>query len=837
MRWRFGKSKLLKSLQKQVNVDDEDYDPIISDIGRKLAEHQTESDVLVDESNPCISELNKKQRAAVLSESKRLLVLAGAGSGKTKTLIQKILYLISEKHVNTSSILAITFTKNAANEMIDRLILTADRDGKYQKILFDKKISKKEKDAERKKYIKKYPWLSNISVKTFHALCNHILRRCGAKEFDNKFRILMDKNFDAEADTRQQIHETPEEIINKIIVELCEDPEYLLDLKRYILDYYVDEYKIKMHKKGMTFYKKPYTTLNRDQVASKSERDIADWLYRHHVTYVYEPIVAPGTFEMQPDFFIKDANLYLEHVSNKSYPLKDKEKEMEEAGESYIKIFENATHDSNEFNRIMDHIILSRIDRDLTTVSPLDVAEEFKGYEKFRRRFVLDILRAIDKIKVENKDFDEIYKKAIEDEHDRVRLFYELGKPIFSGYEQYCTKHSYLDFNDLLIKTVSLLKNDQQIRNIYRKRFRYILVDEFQDVNTLQVELLNQLLKEDTQLFCVGDDWQSIYGWRGSNVEYIVNFERFFKYPKIIKFDTNYRSNNTIVSASNEVIKHNKFKIEKEVKSLDHSGKRIYLYCAEKEEDDGVQTVVENIKKLMEGGYNKEDILVLTRTRKSDAFEFYYNELKKFGINITTIHQAKGLEAKIVFIIGLTGGFMGFPNVRDDDRIFQVIKKSDFDLLMEEERRLFYVALTRAKEKLFLISEVGSESEFISEIPGKFLDRSNFLILNLKRNEKINCSSCGKEIQDEFSYCPYCGTTCNSNAEASEDSNRSNYPSRLQQIRGKYPKAYTLWSKEDDDLLEKYFKEGKKARELSDIFERQPSAIRSRLIKLELIET
>jgi len=84
-----------------------------------------------------------------------------------------------------------------------------------------------------------------------------------------------------------------------------------------------------------------------------------------------------------------------------------------------------------------------------------------------------------------------------------------------------------------------------------------------------------------------------------------------------------------------------------------------------------------------------------------------------------------------------------------------MIKKSNFELLMEEERRVFYVALTRAKEELFLISEVGNESEFIKEIPGEFLDRNNFLILALKSTQKI-CKNCGEEIEEIFNYCPYC---------------------------------------------------------------------------------
>ena len=103
-----------------------------------------------------LSSLNEKQREAVVSESKRLLVLAGAGSGKTKTLLQKLIYLIEEKNVNPSNILAITFTKNAANEMLDRLIISADDTEEYAEILANKNKTLKEKDTERYFFSKKY---------------------------------------------------------------------------------------------------------------------------------------------------------------------------------------------------------------------------------------------------------------------------------------------------------------------------------------------------------------------------------------------------------------------------------------------------------------------------------------------------------------------------------------------------------------------------------------------------------------------------------------------------------------------------------------------------------
>src|SRR5690242_8384145 len=118
-----------------------------------------------------LSSLNEKQKEAVLAETKRLLVLAGAGSGKTKTLIQKLLYLISEKNVKPSSILAITFTKNATNEMIDRLIVSGDESGDYEAFINDKLITRQQKEKERWDRMQNKPWIANLTVKTFHSLC------------------------------------------------------------------------------------------------------------------------------------------------------------------------------------------------------------------------------------------------------------------------------------------------------------------------------------------------------------------------------------------------------------------------------------------------------------------------------------------------------------------------------------------------------------------------------------------------------------------------------------------------------------------------------------------
>lgn len=711
-----------------------------------------------------LNSLNDSQKEAVLSEARRLLVLAGAGSGKTKTLLQKLVYLIEEKGVSPSSILAITFTKNATNEMIDRLIISADQTKQYESMLSDKRLTKSEKDRQRLLNQKKYKWIDGLTVKTFHSFCYSILRNYGVNEFDNKFRIIGDEKRDEEDElSRNVAPETVFEVVHKLLIEQCESTEYLLRLKRYILDYVIDKIHLEnSQKKYLPKDGKYFTTLDGTKVRSKSEQFIADWFYRHSIKYEYEPLLNIKDFYFRPDFFIKDANVYLEHVSEKSFSTRDKEEQFEKGGFTFVKTYESMTRDSALFNHTLDKVIKNRLPSNHFKTASLSYKEEFNNYHEDVKDFVAQIIRITGMIKVENIDLRIVLENAKKDQHERVRNFYELAIPIVEKYIAYCTDKSYLDFDDLISRSTSLFKNQPDIANKLRNKYQYILVDEFQDVNNLQVELIKLLLTDDTQLFCVGDDWQSIYGFRGSNVSYIIDFEKHFLNSKIIKLNLNYRSTQNIVGASNEVIKYNKFKIEKEIVASKKSEHKIVVYAGNNEEEN-VQFCFDKVSEFLKEGLTGEDILFLYR--RSKMYSPYFFRFKNEGIKVQskTIHAAKGLEAKVVFILGLTEGYGGFPDIWLEDRIFQVIKKANHDLLLEEERRLFYVALTRAKDKLFLVTEKGNESSFLKEIPETFTVRTSVAIKSVIE-KIITCKKCFSQLEKLWIICPYCGEKVTNNS-------------------------------------------------------------------------
>lgn len=641
--------------------------------------------------------------------------------------------------------------------MLDRLIISADSTGEYEKQLFDKRRTKIEKDKERFLQQKKHKWIDGLTVKTFHSFCYGVLRNDGVNEFDNKFRIIGDEKKDEEDELSKHVApETVFEVFHKILIENCENTEYLLKLKRYILDYIVD--KIHLKKDDNNFFSKDgkhFTTLDGTKVRSKSEQFIADWFYRHSIKYEYEPELNVKDFSFHPDFFVPEANLYLEHISDLSYPTKAKEEQFQKGKLLLVKTFDSMTKDSALFNHTLDKVIKNRLPSDYQKTTFLNYREEFNHYHSDVKDFIQQVIRVTDMIKVENISIDTVLQNARKDQHERIRNFYELAIPIVKGFIDYCTNKSYLDFNDLISKSTSLFLNHDDVIQKYRNKFEYILVDEFQDVNNLQVELIKLLLTNKTQLFCVGDDWQSIYGFRGSNVNYIVEFEKHFDNAESIKLNLNYRSTQNIVGASNEVIKHNKFKVDKDVQASKISEHKIVVFSGNNLEEN-IQFCSEKVNELLKDGINNDEILFLYRRNK--MFSPYFNFFKGEGTRVQgkTIHASKGLEAKVVFIIGLTEGNGGFPDIWLEDRIFQIIKKANHDVLMEEERRLFYVAITRAKYKLFLITEKGNESSFLKEIPDVFTVRTVNQMTSVV--EKIEtCNKCFSQLEKLWVVCPYCG--------------------------------------------------------------------------------
>ncbi|MCB4800254.1 UvrD-helicase domain-containing protein [Neotamlana laminarinivorans] len=787
-----------------------------------------------------LTSLNDKQREAVISESKRLLVLAGAGSGKTKTLLHKINYLIDDKLVNAENILAVTFTKNAANEMLDRMIVSADKTGYYETFIKTKGITFSERNKERQNYLNKFPWLSRLTIKTIHSLCYQIIKTDGVHVFDNKFKIVADKKGNNEflANTAE---ESVSDIIEKVTINLSQNKQFLLKLKRYILDYFVDFIHDTKDNQEFRPEGKFFTSLKGDKVRSKSEQFIADWLYRNSIDYVYEPEVKVGKSTFHPDFFIQQANLYLEHISNKSYPSFWKEGKMKIAGNTCIKTFDDATHNSAIFNKVLDRVIKGRISNDLSSATVLHYDEEFSNFRKEITRFFREVNEVRNKIVNSEKPVEQIIEEAAKSEFERVRMFYQLAIPIIEAFNEYCVNKSYLDFDGLLTKSIQLLEDYPAIKERYQDKYKFILVDEFQDVNNLQVNLLNLLTKKETQLFCVGDDWQSIYGFRGSEIGYIVNFKQHFSDSELLTLKLNYRSTDSIVNASTEAIKKNKFQIPKDIKAVKRGGQKIKIFYEEQEGQSNA-FIWETIEKHIQEGISPEEILVLYR--RSAMASDLKQALKHSGhkIQFKTIHSAKGLEAKVVFILGLHSNKGGFPDPWLQDKIYQVIKPTNYDYLLEEERRLFYVALTRAQDYLYLISQKGAVSDFIRDIPSDFVfqDQSE----SKEASFKITlCSKCESTLKAHYKFCPECGANIQANSLPINSNVFNQIKTEVQEIPLKHkgyleyhiykarlenPRAYEPWSEKENELFDKY-KDKFDVKRLCELFGRSEDVITARL--------
>ena len=266
---------------------------------------------------------------------------------------------------------------------------------------------------------------------------------------------------------------------------------------------------------------------------------------------------------------------------------------------------------------------------------------------------------------------------------------------LLKRYNKLLKKHQYIDFTDLEIIMLQKLK-DKSFKKQITDTYTHLFIDEFQDTSFYQFALIKQFKSNHSYIFSVGDPDQSIYGFRGANKQVIEQYLKYFK-AKLYTLDLNYRSSKEIVLISNRVIKHNTNRYPKTLVSFIKEKGHIHIRYF-KDETDQINYIINEIKTLLAKRLQYQDIAILYRNHYlsnnlKQAFIDRYIE----GINLLTIHQSKGLEFKAVFIIGLNEGILPMDDI-------------------EEERRLFYVAMTRAKRHLYLLVNTQHKvSRFIGE--------------------------------------------------------------------------------------------------------------------------
>ncbi len=272
--------------------------------------------------------------------------------------------------------------------------------------------------------------------------------------------------------------------------------------------------------------------------------------------------------------------------------------------------------------------------------------------------------------------------------------YFKTKKPkCYDAYQLQLSTYHKKDFDDLLIDFYHLLDK----RSI-KLNYRYIFVDEFQDTNFLQYMTLKKLIKKDTHVLCVGDPDQSIYQFRGAQAKIINQYIKDYQ-AKIIKLTINYRSNATIVEHANRLIKRNYRTLKKDLIPHDESTQHIKSYMFMYIEDEAM-AILKWIKSYMNQGVKPHEIAILFRqhhrsfyliqTFKKYGFSYYKEKVlehEQSHIQCLTIHQAKGLEFEVVIILGLES--YTFPSNHTHQKE-----------LLDEERRLMFVAMTRAKKHL-----------------------------------------------------------------------------------------------------------------------------------------
>jgi len=292
---------------------------------------------------------------------------------------------------------------------------------------------------------------------------------------------------------------------------------------------------------------------------------------------------------------------------------------------------------------------------------------------------------------------------------------------VYLIYEQNLHDENLLDFNDMINKCLSVMKKGR-----LPFPWKYIIIDEYQDTSETKFLMIQEIMRRRrASLLAVGDDFQSIYRFTGCDLDIFLKFTTYFKYAKIFQIVNTYRNPQELIDIAGTFIMKNKFQQRKKLQSSKHLHRPIIIIETEDEIMALKDLLIENQgHEIMVLGRNNNDIYhFIDKDYVEGEGKCFTYEAVSF--RYLTIHKSKGLESEIVILINCTNNKTGIPSQLQDENVIRFVKKEKDYYPFEEERRLFYVALTRTKTKIFIISNPQKESIFIKELK-KYLKKTTF---------------------------------------------------------------------------------------------------------------
>lgn len=683
-------------------------------IEKELSENKTYFDTVLGQ-----YPLDPQQRDSLVKLEDNCLVIASAGSGKTSTILGKAKYLVEKRKIDPSKILLITYTRKAANELHERMKI------------------------------------EGMTCSTFHALAYQIIARvtgqapsiCEADVTLNVFHKLIETN-------KNFLHAINNYIINQ---------QSLMGLEHDYTDafsYFEDRKKYGIQALFRDVDGKIIFTRSEEEKRLVSILTRLGIPFRYENAYQYNT-TTPERRQYRPDFTIYYQNsqgqwqwLYLEHfgidaIGNVPQWFGEGTRGgWRAANQKYNEgiIWKRNTH--RQYGTILiettsadfrDGTVEAKLRQQLTRYGvPIKERTDEELYEllvkrnrKVEKSVYTLILSFITLMKANEKTIDGLLAEipqveqmqdieAANNLRNRVVLT-DIIKPFYEEYERTLDRNYEIDFTDAIIQATELCR-----KGLW-KHYEYILVDEFQDISVDRYKFLQALRSENpkTKLFCVGDDWQSIFRFAGSDMSLVYEFEKYFGFTEHCKIETTYRFHQPLIDKSSEFVMKNKEQKEKTIKTPNGDTYKTFLNFVkcDGEDEDGVKKEVEKIiadipinqSILLLGRYNYDAVSVGYKGK----IDFSENRMMiKIGgreIPFLSVHSAKGLEADNVILVNCNQGAYGFPSLIEDDPILDFVLSKSEAYPFAEERRLFYVAMTRARMKMYVLYDQKRPSPFIGE--------------------------------------------------------------------------------------------------------------------------